>query len=788
MTPSNAMLPDDSERKAIAGELDTTFLVEAAAGTGKTTSLSTRMVALLREGKAEAGQIAAITFTRKAAAYLRQKFQNILENAHALEASGENKDRLALALEQIDRCYIGTIHSFCARLLRERPVEAGVDPGFTELEEVDDADLRDRWWHDYTDRLFAEGSTLPADLERYGIGQVRLHPRRNSTAPIFGVYKLECSSSAIKTRLGISRVNKPHVVQVDSESIAQWIRAALDTGVQIQERDGLTRAVTPGDFLIVVRFKNSLRTYAQALEAVEVPFETTGAGGLSESEEIRTLLPLFKAVVDPDNAVSVLAYLRGPLCGADDRSIYDYKRADGEFNYASEPPAGTDKRIARAFAMLRDAREWSRKMPPAAALAQICNRLGVVANAAAQEFGATRAGNLLKMLAFARQLSVDGESFAAIVEHIEGLLDGADIEEMGVEPGRADAVRLMNLHKAKGLEAPVVFLADPTDGKDHSPEYYVDRSTDLPQGHFLITVPHGDHQKREIGRPLNWDAMATIEDRFQQAEEDRLLYVAATRAMDVLVVSTYLNDTKSPAVVQGPWCQLVNGSREPLPVLTPRLNSVLSSDLPDLAAEYATVPGSIRSAFEMAGQPSYAVTQVTKVTHSAGGLITRAENGHCAGWGRILHGCLEALMANPHADVALLTSNLLRQEELPQEDASEIVRLVESVLASDIWRQASEAERRYVEVPFAIKVPSSDLGLTGAPAETVLSGVLDLVYWDGASWVIVDYKSDVTLGRLRQLTEHYRPQVACYRTYWQQITKAALYFVDEDHLEWLEDS
>lgn len=1090
MTPSNIVLPDDSERRAIAGELDTTFLVEAAAGTGKTTSLATRMVALLREGKAEAGQIAAITFTRKAAAHLRQKFQNTLEKAHAVEAPGENRDRLALALEQIDRCYIGTIHSFCARLLRERPVEAGVDPGFTELEKADDTDLRDRWWHDYTDRLFAEGSTLPADLERYGIGldrlqatyntlcnypevqpavakkakpdlsesrkslreflalaeralpsqpapkgwdsmqiqlrrairlqmildieddvelvrvlecldgsgsvtqnrwsdgntakemqarfeefksnvvqpmlqswreylhpilinavipavdglanhrrsnamlnfqdllmiardllrdkprirhyfrrrfshllvdefqdtdpiqaelmlyltgddshemdwckirpvpgalfivgdpkqsiyrfrradittynrvrkiiessggrvvqlstnfrsvesicecvnstfdsifpassteeqagQVRLHPRRSSAAPISGVYKLECSSSAIKARYGVRQAYPAYQVQADSEAIAQWIRAALDTGMQIQERDGSTRAATPGDFLILISGKRgtkNLRDYAQALEAVGVPYETTGAGGLPESQEIRTLLPLLKAVVDPDDAVSVLAYLRGPLCGADDRSIYDYKRAGGEFNYASELPAGTDERIARAFAMLRDAREWSRKMPPAAALARICNRLGVVPNAVAQEFGATRAGNLLKMLAFARQHSVDGESFAAIVEHIVGLLDGADIEEMGIEPGRADAVRLMNLHKAKGLEAPVVFLADPTDGKDHSPEYYVDRSTDPPQGHFLITVPHGDHHKKEVGRPLDWDTMATIEDRFQQAEEDRLLYVAATRAMDVLVVSTYLNDTKSPAVVQGPWCQLVNGSTEPLPVLTPFLNSVSSSDLPDLAAEYATVPGSIRSAFEMTREPSYAVTQVTKVTHSDGGLIARAEHGHGASWGRILHGCLEALMTNPSLDVALLVSNLLRQEELSQEDASEIVRLVESVRASDIWQQASEAERRSVEVPFAIKVPSSDLGLMDGPAETVLSGVLDLVYWDGASWVIVDYKSDVTSGRLRQLIEHYRPQVACYRRYWQQITgeptKAALYFVDEDHLEWLENS
>ena len=96
------------------------MLVEAAAGTGKTTSLVARMINLLREGRCRVDQIAAVTFTRKAAAELRSRFQLGLEKA-ARAAQGVEKARLGEAIAHVERCFIGTIHSFCGHLLRERP-------------------------------------------------------------------------------------------------------------------------------------------------------------------------------------------------------------------------------------------------------------------------------------------------------------------------------------------------------------------------------------------------------------------------------------------------------------------------------------------------------------------------------------------------------------------------------------------------------------------------------------------------------------------------------------------
>ena len=118
------MPPDHEQRELIDRELEVNLLVEAAAGTGKTTKMVDRLTALVRSGTARIDSIAAVTFTRKAAGELRSRFQLELER-RVSQDSGQSVDQAILreALEQIDRCFIGTIHSFCAQLLRERPVE-----------------------------------------------------------------------------------------------------------------------------------------------------------------------------------------------------------------------------------------------------------------------------------------------------------------------------------------------------------------------------------------------------------------------------------------------------------------------------------------------------------------------------------------------------------------------------------------------------------------------------------------------------------------------------------------
>src|ERR1019366_4273293 len=102
-------------------------------------------------------RMAAVTFTRKAAAELRGRFQLALEAELALASDVSRAWRLRSALSNLERFFAGTIHSFCARLLRERPVEAGVSPGFTELEEIQDILLRRQSWRDFITSARANG-------------------------------------------------------------------------------------------------------------------------------------------------------------------------------------------------------------------------------------------------------------------------------------------------------------------------------------------------------------------------------------------------------------------------------------------------------------------------------------------------------------------------------------------------------------------------------------------------------------------------------------------------------
>ena len=159
---------DQDQRDLILKDLDSTMLVEAAAGTGKTTSMVGRMVNLLAEGRCAPDTLAAVTFTRKAAAELRTRFQVELEKAYR-QAKQPKRSRLAHALAAMDRCFIGTIHSFCGRLLRERPVEAGVDVAFREIDEVEDTLLRQDAWSQYVASLYAEDHPILTELEELGL-------------------------------------------------------------------------------------------------------------------------------------------------------------------------------------------------------------------------------------------------------------------------------------------------------------------------------------------------------------------------------------------------------------------------------------------------------------------------------------------------------------------------------------------------------------------------------------------------------------------------------------------
>ena len=122
-------LADRQERQIIQEALDHNVVVEAAAGTGKTTELVNRIIATLAHGRASVHSLVAVTFTEKAAGELKLRLRAGLEEArHRASASAPERRHLENALARLEEARVNTIHGFCADLLRERPVEARLDP------------------------------------------------------------------------------------------------------------------------------------------------------------------------------------------------------------------------------------------------------------------------------------------------------------------------------------------------------------------------------------------------------------------------------------------------------------------------------------------------------------------------------------------------------------------------------------------------------------------------------------------------------------------------------------
>jgi len=147
---------DGAARLAIANDLDTTLVVEAAAGTGKTTELVKRILRVLATGRATMVQIVAVTFTEKAAGELKLRLRETLESDRAAAEDADVKQRLEDALETLEEAHVNTIHGFCAELLRERPVEARVDPLFAVLTEPQADRLYARAFHAWVEEALQD--------------------------------------------------------------------------------------------------------------------------------------------------------------------------------------------------------------------------------------------------------------------------------------------------------------------------------------------------------------------------------------------------------------------------------------------------------------------------------------------------------------------------------------------------------------------------------------------------------------------------------------------------------
>ncbi|MEX0907937.1 MAG: PD-(D/E)XK nuclease family protein, partial [Gemmatimonadota bacterium] len=603
----------------------------------------------------------------------------------------------------------------------------------------------------------------------------------------------------------------PHLAKQDSERLATYISDRIAGG----ER----RA---GDFLVLTPTTKWLARYASALEARNIPVQVTGAGvGGPDNVELAELRLLLHALSDPGDPTLTLAVLVGLFFGLDYEQLVQH---------VEKWRPGIEREVRASFGFTRDWDDaatpvehalrtlhgfWllTRDHPADVAVQQIVDTLGALPFAAAGELGESRAGALLFVVEAVRATCVNGDSsLTGALAALDAALD-EDESEAPLEPGRADVVRVMNLHKAKGLEAAVVVLAMPFGDWSPLPSSRVVRDeTGRALGYAAVTTRKTRNTSVTLAQPADWDEHAAIEEQFRLAENDRLLYVAATRAADELIVACAYNG-HSPSKWRSFHEWLVhNAARITLPQSRRAAREELETSADEMRARIARTD----AARALHALPTYRAAAVTArkkvlseghrsstadhdpdVQHSgtaahAGGVAARGTD-----WGSAVHAALEAAARGADEDeLALGCRNILTALERPVDETgeprelAELLAVVASVRGSAVWQRSTRVERRLIEVPFAVCFsaaeyariawtagsavgPRTDAVAVADVAKVVelVEGRIDLLFREPGGWVLVDYKSDAAGSAVPlDLLQQYEAQLHLYAAAWERLT------------------
>lgn len=569
----------------------------------------------------------------------------------------------------------------------------------------------------------------------------------------------------------------PHVKTVaevadfEASLIARTIRTALDRGQTLprtrqQQSLGMAAHACPGDFLIITRRKQRLSVYGRKLQELGIPHQVTGGSSVNQLSELELLCKCLRAVTRPDDPVSLLATLRSVLFGISDTALYAFKKLGGRFSFYSQIPEGLESdaavALADAFTRLQKYAGWLRNMPAAAAAECVAADLGLAALACTTRAGPMQAGSLSKALELLRVAQQGARTSGEMIDYLEQMLDQeATHDGLPVLASRQLPVRVMNLHKAKGLEAAVVFLADPTGDQVHPVLAHIDRTGEVPAGYLAVYgLKHNKWADPPLlAHPPGWSQLAAEEQRYLDAENDRLLYVAATRAGSQLVISRRPNGKNNPWQFFEPYldqCPTSESAEADVPHL-PDFSTVAESEFADAAR-------ACQQRWQRALGATYD-TVAAKTLALPSGLKPHGVGEHGTEWGSVIHALLEAAMARPHADLKRLALAALQDQELDAGLADTALEAVAAVTQSAIWPRALASQHCLVEVPFSTLLPSS-----ADPGPTIVRGVIDLAFLEPPGWVIVDYKTEhISATQIPALANYYRHQLTTYAETWQRI-------------------
>ena len=533
------------------------------------------------------------------------------------------------------------------------------------------------------------------------------------------------------------------------------------------------RPVRYSDVCILMPRRTGLAALERGLEAADIPFRLESASLVFETQEIRDLLNCLKAIDDPADQVATVAALRSPAFGCSDADLLRHRAGGGNFDYLSNasPDRGDDVTLD-AFSVLRSFHRARLDESTGALIDRFVRERELMESAVGHPRMREQWRRYRFLVEQAGQFSrAGGGTLRAFLQWVDDQIrEGARVTESPVPETDEDAVRVMTIHGAKGLEFPVVILTgiNSAPARGGNP-VIVDR------GSGRVEVGIGPAAAR-FATP-GFEELAEIDNRMSAAEHVRLMYVATTRARDHLVLSLRrpARGAKTTAAAIAEYLENRDDLWQPV-------------ELDELAASAATQPSdsdnqphvidetlhTTEHLDRWAAERKRAIDESSRPQFVAATGLSQAYKDEEAEpdspepWrrgragtsvGRAVHAVLQSIDLTTGAGIEHRARAQAVAEGVPDREA-EIARLAGVAVQSDIVRRAVASHRIWREVPVAAPVGDGSL-----------HGFIDLLFEEENGLVVVDYKTDaVTEAQLPEVVDRYRLQGGAYAHAVSEIT------------------
>lgn len=615
--------------------------------------------------------------------------------------------------------------------------------------------------------------------------------------------------------------------EVEARFVAHRIRTMLDEGYLVQGEDGAMRPVRPEDIVILMRSPRSrMKTFTAALMREGIPCSGGENEAFFASMEIAVMVSFLEIVDNPHQDVPLISVLRSPLFGFTPDRLAQIRMLcpAGDFYEALCCDEGAD--TAAFLTLLIDFRAAAREMTVDRLLWKIYTDSRAMAIFGAMADGGRRKENLVALFSYAGQMTGGGKgALFDFVSHLRRLL-ALDNPPAITTRHAALGVRIMSVHRSKGLEFPVVFLADlqrKFDWRDTNAPVLVHPALGLGTDCVNLT-------RRLRYSTVSKTAVQLQLMRESRSEEMRILYVALSRAKEKLIlvdcrrhaarhVADLMALSSSPvepeavggAGTPGDWVLLAllcarqgaplrrwvgqqtpseidgegwqvhiweNPTQEDLPAQHAAESAGAQEPGFDIAAlegryshEEATVLPSKVTATQLKGREkdeeiADGTVGVPALSFPKPHFLMPQRTLNAAERGTAVHLVMQYLdfSAADEAAVGEQVERLCQRRLLTPEQAAAVdCGAIAAFLRSDLAGRIRRAPKVYREYRFALLMDASLYSAAAQGEELLLQGVVDCAFETPEGLVVVDFKTDrLRPGEERARAEYYRAQLEAY--------------------------